>query len=397
MEPSPQPTDRSPTLLLSFPQEILQLVFTEYLADELYSGENGKKFIYKRLSRRVIEFRYLVHGTSNLRGVCFSWATAARSLVFRDKSSREGLIPRLPRLFTEEEIRIFPDLKDCMVSLCHPYWLDELASLQIKLADLTLDYVCAIVWREDDVMDIMRGRVGHMGYGRIESRIVDTFVAEALAGGVNMVDYNGKRPNHRGADSIGNEELEEAAARAVKNFILKETLALWYYNAHMARQVLSEFPCLTILELPDFLHLPLLANMKYFFPPFLDNDESPFSHLSFAPPQMLQELGLNYRQQGRSYMDLMAPIEHLRTLTNHYNPILALLHGLVPSLGPPTLWSLRIMNKWRSNNVDWDIGAQCREVMESVIEEAVTNIPDNRKPAILDTQLLMSIFDMDLS
>lgn len=389
----PQPTVLSPDLLLSFPQEILQLIFTEYLLDGLENELKGR--VFTRLRSRIIEFSHIVHITKPIRGVCRSWAKATRCVAFTDKSARQNLILLVPRLFTEREVNVFPELKDCMVRLCHPYWLDDLAAILPQLANLELSYICAIIWQEDDVMDVMRGRVGHLGYGRFEARIMETFVAEAIAAGVDIVDCNGKRSKTCHHKSSDDEMVEADAARAVRDFIFKESLALWYYNAQLVRQILSHFSCLTLLSMPDFLHLPLLADIKYFFPTFQNGEESSFSSISFAPPQMLQELGIKYRQQGRRYLDIMAPIEQLDLLTSHYNPILALLHGQVPALGPPTLWSLRVMNKWRSDTVDWDVASECRRMMKRLVHEAVCNIPDHRKPLILDTRKLMGIMDME--
>ncbi|GFF56475.1 hypothetical protein IFM51744_08912 [Aspergillus udagawae] len=387
---SPQPTDQSPGLLLSFPQEILQSILNILLINEVYTDSS----IQKRLSCRVLPFCQIVRKTKSIRGVRSSWANATRSLVFRGKSTRDGLVLKLPRLLSEEGLRTFPLLRDCMVELCHPYSLPELDSLQQDLAKSSVDsrnYICAITWECDDLMDVMRGAVGGMGYATTKQKMVDTFVDECIAAGLKIADCAGHRPN--GGSPADSELLEEAAIRSMKNFFFKEVLALWYYNAHIVRQVLSAFPLLEYLVLPDFLHLPFLTRMKYFFPPCTDpGDElSPFSSVNFSPPQMLQTLGITYRENGRRYSDIMASVKVVDISSAHYNPILALFSRRSDYL-PSGLLPLLIFNRWRNGNHS-EIGTDVVTRLRNHVDKAVSDIPDRKKPRLFDVQNLRNVMN----
>lgn len=111
-----------------------------------------------------------------------------------------------------------------------------------------------------------------MGYAGIGQELVHTFADKCIAAGLKISYCRGQRPN--GGSSADSEQLEEAAVRAMKNFFFKEVLAVWYCNALIVRQILSAFPLLEYFVLPDFLHLPFLTRMEYFFPACSDPDES---------------------------------------------------------------------------------------------------------------------------
>ncbi|EAW23431.1 uncharacterized protein NFIA_021390 [Aspergillus fischeri NRRL 181] len=386
----PQATNQSPGLLLSFPQEILQTILNNVLIKELYTD----KSIQKRLSCRILPFSLIVRKTKSIRGVCSSWAIATRSLVFQGKSTRDGLVLKLPCLLSEEGLRTFPLLRDCMVELCHPYSLPELYFLQEDLAKSSVDsrkYVCAITWKYDDPMDVMRGAVGGMGYATIGQKMVDTFVDECIAAGLKIADCAGHRPN--GGSLADSEQLEEAAIGAMKHFFFKEVLALWYYNAHIVRQILSAFPLLEYLVLPDFLHLPFLTRMEYFFPPCTDPAAglSPFGAVNFSPPQMLQTLGITYGENGRRYSDIMASVKVVDIFSEHYNPILALLSRRSDCL-PAGLLSLLIFNRWCNENRS-EIGTDVVERLRTHVDKAVSDIPDRKKPKLFDVQHLRNAMD----
>jgi hypothetical protein len=385
---SPQATDQSPGLLSSFPQEILQSILNNVLINELYTD----KSIKQRLSCRVLPFSQIVRKTKSIRGVCSSWANATRFLVFRGKSTRDGLVLKLPRLLSEEGLRTFPLLRDCMVELCHPYSLPQLDSLQQDLAKSSVDslkYVCAVTWKCDEPMDVMRGAVGGMGYATIGQKMVDTFADECIAAGLKIADCAGHRPN--GGSPADSQQLEDAAVKAMKNFFFKEVLALWYYNAHIVRQILSAFPFLEYLVLPDFLHLPFVTRIEYFFPACTDLDDelSPFGPVNFSPPQMLQTLGISYRENGRRYSDIMASVKAVDILSAHYNPILALFSRRSYCL-PAGLLSLLIFNRWCNGNRS-EIGTDVVQRLRNHVDKAVSDIPDRKKPKLFDVQHMRNV------
>lgn len=390
----PQATKRSSDLLLSFPDDVLQLIIQLVLANDLYHSENNV-FIHSRLSCRVLSFRHIIGRSKRVRGVCSSWARVTRFILFRGKATRAGLVPILPHLLLEEEIKTFPLLRDCMVNLCHPYWLRELYTLHQRLLNSpgSLEFVCAITWDGDELMDVMRGRVDSMGYGRFGHEFVSAFTNECIAAGLKIADCVGKRPNGGSKDSDDSEQVEEAAIRAMKTFFFKETIALWYYNAHMVRQILSLFPFLEYAEFPDFLLVPLVARMKYFFPQCTD-DDSPFAAISFSPPQMLQNLGIAYREQGRRYSDLFASVKVLNILTPHYNPILALFSCNNSFRVPVFLLPLLIFNRWCGRNgTDCDVPADIIERIKNVISEAISDIPAGNNTQLFNIEKLRHVMD----
>ncbi|RHZ48211.1 hypothetical protein CDV55_101010 [Aspergillus turcosus] len=297
--------------------------------DVLYTDRSIKQ----RISCRVLPFSQLVRKTKSIRGVCSSWANATRSLVFRGKSTRGGVVLQLPCLLSEEDQRTFPFLRDCMVELCHPYSLPQLDSLQQHLAKSSVDsrkYICAVTWKYDDSSDVFRDRVWYMGYAGIGQELVHTFADKCIAAGLKISDCRGQRPN--GGSSDDSEPLEEAAIRAMKNFFFKETLALWYYNAHIVLQILSAFPVLDYLLLPEILHMPFLMRLEYFFPQCADPDDesSAFGPVDSSPPQTLQTLGITYRENDRLYSDIMASVKV--ALLSHLWPLLA--SGPYPAVVP---------------------------------------------------------------
>ncbi|PGH26603.1 hypothetical protein AJ80_01732 [Polytolypa hystricis UAMH7299] len=285
------------------------------------------------------------------------------------------LILFLPRLLSEDGVRIFPLLRDCMVGLCHPYSLVQLYSLQRDLAKVQpdlLEYVCFVRWTTDEVMDVW-GATDSMGYCRFASQIMETFVNECIAAGFDIVDDSPMRPNGSSEGLGDNSHLAGAAINAISNFLFKEFLAFWYYNVHMARQVLSAFPRLEFLEMPGFLHLPLLAKMKYFFPQC--DDESPFAPVSLTPPQMLQNLGITYKEGGRFYSSIMASIKWLAIGTYHYNPIIAVFTG----------------RHWHSDGKE--IAHEIIKRFQVHVSEAIDDISDRRKPRLFDVQELKRVMD----
>jgi hypothetical protein len=380
----PPPTSRSPHLLFLFPQEVVQSILDFFLADTLYHSD---KHIYRTLSCRVVSFQHVVRTTEGIRGFCRSWADASRSLVFRGKSMRDNLVLMLPRLLSEKDINTFPLLRDCMVELCHPYWLREIYALQLELAQTThsLEYVSAVKWEPDNTMEVMRGAVDSTGYSRIATEIVRAFADECIAAGLKITDLNGERPN--GGEVGDSESLKEDGLQAMKNFFFKETLALWYYNAHLVRQILGAFPLLEYLELPDFLHVPLLSNVKYFFPQC--SDRSPFAPVSLTPPQMLQSLGITYREGGRRYIDIMASVKTVTVLSGHYNPILALFCERFQRI-PPVLHPLLIYNRW-SYPFQCEVGFDVINMLAEQVSKAVSNIPERRMPTLFRPDILRDV------
>jgi hypothetical protein len=152
-------------------------------------------------------------------------------------------------------------------------------------------------------------------------------------------------------------------------FFFKEILALWYYSAQIIRQILSKFPRLEYLELPDFLHVPLLAKMQYFFSQ-CEDDTSPFAPVSFAPPQMLQTLEITYRTGGRGYDEIMAQIKFLGIRSAHYNPVLALFNRRTIFRTPGVLDLLWLNNFWRSNAPQTDVGYEVVDRLEDLVSQA---------------------------
>ncbi|KAL5352001.1 hypothetical protein ACLOAV_003865 [Pseudogymnoascus australis] len=382
----PQATYNSPELLLSFPQEIVQSIFEFFLAESLY---NSDRYISETRSCRFVALSQVVRTTKGIRGACSSWAEVARFMLFRGRLTRAGLVVKLKRLLTGEEIKTFPLLRDCLVRLCHPYAIHDVYALQLDLAKIThsLEYVWGLDWRKDYLMNVMRGAVDGMGYARLASDFVTTFTDECIAAGLQIVDAEGRRPN--GGDASSSEGLKEAGLQAMKNFFFKELLALWYYNAQMARQILSKFPELEYLVLPAFLHIPLLADVSYFFPQ--STGESPFAPVSLAPPQMLQNLGITYKEGGRRYSDIMASIKVVSVRSIQYNPILAMFCLRFRRINQAML-PILVFNRW-SHGRDCEVGQDLIDMLHDHAKDALSSIPDRRKPKVLDLELLKGVMD----
>ncbi|KAL2861084.1 uncharacterized protein BJX67DRAFT_315178 [Aspergillus lucknowensis] len=370
----PQPTTRSPNLLLSFPPEILLPIFDLFFSEELYNPSSVHT--REELSCRVVSFGQVVRVTKGVRGACPSWAHTARSLVFRGKSTRHGYLVRIRRLFTESHVRTFPLLRDCIVKLCHPYSLLDVSAVQQELAKATysLEYVCAVTWADDEIMTVMRGRVEGMGYGPFETDFVNTFVDECVAAGLKIADCQRKWPN--GGGTGDSERLREAGLQAIEKFFFKELLALWYYNAQLVRQILGAFPNLGYAVFPSFLHVPLVAKMKYFFPQLEDN--SPFAPVTLTPPQMLQTLGIKYTGGGRRYSDIMASLRVVEVSSYHYNAIRAVAHRM--RFGWGGLMLLARFNCWVDDWYNCDLPWNIIHMIEEQVEKAVSDIPESRKP-----------------
>ncbi|CEL10118.1 hypothetical protein ASPCAL13243 [Aspergillus calidoustus] len=372
----PHSTNRSWEVLLSFPLEIIHMIFNYVLVDELYAD----KSIKTSLSCRVIPFSRIVRYTKGLRGACAFWADALRVLVFRGRSTRYGCLLEIKRLFTAKEAETFPMLRDCMVELCHPYNLHEIHALQLQLSNSThsLDYVCAIKWDVDEPMDMMLGKTSGMGYDRQARPLINTFVDECLAAGLKVADTSGKRPN--GGDHTDSEGLRSAGLGAMKQFFFKETLALWFYNAQIVRQILGAFPNLQYAVVPDFLHIPLLSKMKYFFPQSTD-DDSPFAPISLSPPQMLQNIGITYKEGGRSYSDIMASMKVVWVSSMHYPAPLGLFperfRRLHLDFGP-----FMIFNQWTTRRGERDFGDDVLRMLREQMAAALVDIPEKRKPTL---------------
>ncbi|KAL4783376.1 hypothetical protein BJX76DRAFT_368418 [Aspergillus varians] len=382
-----QTTARSPDVLLSFPQEILSSIFDHILTDEVYGSTHG---IWKRASCRTVSLGAIVSATKSLRGVCSAWADTTRSLVFRGKSSRRDLVLRLPGLLDADGLGTFPLLRDCMVEFCNPYSLRELYALQRALAGNTHapEYTCAVAWYEDRTMDMMRGTVSGMGYGRFTDEICSTFIEECVAAGLDVVDHDGTPAKQR-ASTTTDEDFKTAGLQALKNFFFKETLALWYYNAQVVRQILSVFSNLEYLELPAFLHIPLLARIEYFFPQCID--ETLFAPVSLGSPQMLLNLGITYREGGRRYSDMMASLKGVDVYSSHYNPILAVLPRILHRI-PSALVSIFVANWWGSPFRS-EIGYEIIELLADQANRAVDSIPESRMPKVIAVESLRNIMD----
>ncbi|KAF7166891.1 hypothetical protein CNMCM6106_002535 [Aspergillus hiratsukae] len=136
-----------------------------------------------------------------------------------------------------------------------PFLSSSLFKDLAKLSADSLRYICAVTWKSDDKWDMDWDRNWCMGYGRIGGEFARTFGGKCIATGVWT--YECARPKDRSPADC--ERLREAATRAMKNSFFKETLALWYYNAHIVLEILSAFPALDYLALPNFLHLPFLT------------------------------------------------------------------------------------------------------------------------------------------
>jgi hypothetical protein len=341
-----------------------------------------------------MRLRDMVRRTKNLRGVCGSWTRALHPLVFRGKETRDGIVLRLGRLLLDKDMETFPMIRDCMVKFRHPYLLKDLYSLQQNIAKsaISFEYVHAVVWREDDVMDVMRNKTSHIGYGPYSNKIVDTFAEECWALGMRVSDSCARFPNGKVDSSQVTNEWVQAGLASLENFYVKECLGLWYYNAHMFRQIVGAFPCLEFLEFPAFLHVPLLAKMKYFFPPC--EDDSPFAPISLSPPQMLQVLGITYKEQGPSYSNIMASVKRVMIYTWHYNPILSLFNGGPYGALSAELYIFLVLNRWMS---DRNLGIR-RNVIKRINKQAkaaVQDIPEKTKAEVshFNTDMLMGVMD----
>ncbi|KAL3483766.1 hypothetical protein BJX62DRAFT_219630 [Aspergillus germanicus] len=274
-------------------------------------------------------------------------------------------------------------LRDCIVELCHPYNLHEVQALQLQLSNDThsLDYVCAIKWDVDEPMDMMLGKTSGMGYDRQARPLINTFIDECLAAGLKIADASGKRPN--GGDHTDSERLRSAGLAAMKDFFFKETLALWFYNAQIVRQILGAFPSLEYAVFPDFLHIPLLSRIKYFFPQPEDGLDSPFAPISLSPPQMLQNIGITYRDGhgSRSYSEIMASMKVVRVSSMHYPAPLALFperfRRLHSELGP-----FMIFNQWTTRRGERDFGDDVLRMLRAQMEVALADIPERRIPRL---------------
>ncbi|KAL2785155.1 hypothetical protein BJX66DRAFT_315414 [Aspergillus keveii] len=375
----PHPTQRSWEILSSFPLEILHMIVDYVLVDELYA-ENS---VQTSLSCRVIPFTRVIHRTKGLRGACALWGDAVRSRVLRGKPTRHECLLEIDRLFTTKDAETFPILRDCIVELCHPYNLHEIHALQLQLANRThsLDYVCAIKWEVDEPMDMMLGKTGGMGYDRQARPLINTFIDECLAADLKIADANGKRPN--GGDNTDSEGLRSAGLRAMKHFFFKETLALWFYNAQIVRQIQGAFPNLEYAVFPDFLHIPLLSRIKYFFPQSEDDLDSPFAPISLSPPQMLQNIGITYREGtgGRSYYEIMASMKVVSVSSMHYPAPLALFperfRRLHLDFGP-----FMIFNQWTTRRGERDFGDDVLRMLRAQMEVALADVPERRMPTL---------------
>jgi hypothetical protein len=251
-----------------------------------------------------------------------------------------------------------------------------------------LEYICGVSWEEDDVMDCMMGRVGSMGYTRMGRRIVAAFADQCIAAGLPIADCNGRSPNGRITESSDGDHFRDAAITALKAFLFKEVLALWYYNAHIVRQILGAFPRLEYLVLPDFLHLPLLAKTEYFFPQ-ASEDTSPFAPVTSAPPQILQTLGIRYMEGGRPYSDIMAPLKCLSVMSPHYNPILALFNRRTTHRCPSVMGGLLKSNHWMSRGAN-SVGGVVSQI-NRVVDKAVYDLPD--VPRKIEIRVLRAVMD----
>ncbi|KAJ5875237.1 uncharacterized protein N7473_012584 [Penicillium subrubescens] len=341
-----------------------------------------------------MRLRDMVWRTKNLRGVCGSWTRALHHLVFRGKETREGVVLRLRRLLLDKDMETFPMLRDCMVKFCHPHLLKDLYSLQQNIAEsaISFEYVYAVVWRDDELMDVMRNKTSHLGYGPYSNEILDTFAEECWALGMKVGDSCARFPNGKVDPSQVTNEWVQAGLVSLENFYIKECLCLWYYNAHMFRQIVGAFPCLEVLEFPAFLHVPLLAKMKYFFPPC--EDDSPFASISLSPPQMLQILGITYKEQGPSYSDIMASVKRVIIHTWHYNPILSLFNGGPYGVLSAELHIFLLLNHWMSDR-NLEIRQNVIKRITQQAKAAVQDIPEKTKAKVshFNTDVLMDVMD----
>ncbi|KAL4881777.1 hypothetical protein BJY04DRAFT_53994 [Aspergillus karnatakaensis] len=364
-----QPSHRSAELLRSLPNEILVSILDLFLADELYTGKRGAT--WEAQSCRIMNLSTVIEATKQVRSVCTSWSDATRSLVFRRKFSRANLILKLPRLLTEEDVALFPMLRDCMVELCYPYSFHLLYSTLYDLYEVehSLEYVSFITWEEDTVTDAMTGSVSGFEYFGMGSELMKKFETECIKTGLKLATGQNKRPN--GGTEADSLRLKEEGIDAMVKFFYKELLALWYYNAHYVRQILSPFPSLEYFVLPDFLHIPLLAKKEFFFPTL--TDDSLFAPVTSSPCYIQSTSHKDNYQEGagRSYADLMGSAKSVRVQSSHCNPIRSRISQTSRNV-PSFSLSFMVFNRW-TDGILFDLGEDIFELIAAQLDKAVTD------------------------
>jgi hypothetical protein len=111
--------------------------------------------------------------------------------------------------------------------------------------------------------------------------------------------------------------------------------------------------------------------------------------VSFTPPQMLQSLGITYREGGRRYIDIMASVKAVNVLSAHYNPILALFCERFQRI-PLALHSLLIYNRW-SNPLQCEVGFDVINMLGEQVRKAVSDIPERRMPTLFRPDILKDV------
>ncbi|KAI9369007.1 hypothetical protein BJX61DRAFT_184164 [Aspergillus egyptiacus] len=391
------PTARSAKLLQSLSPEILQIIFRYLLQDEVYDAHTITHI--RPESLRTISMRYLVSGTCHIRQVCSYWSRVIHSLVFSGKGIRNGLVVTLPRLLTQSEKETtFPVLRDCLVErLANPYSFQKMFALQQRLENppASLEYVCAIRWDYDhhEQNEIFGPRSKWKGYGTYWEQLKDVFTKECFVAGFPMADDSklpdrypcllGVKGTGKGSSVIAPEYMQEQSVNIfyedmldiLRGFMVKECLALWYYNAQIFWQIADAFPNLEYLECPLFLHLPMVAKKEQLFPRNQEHkheqpdDWSPCVQMKMYPPRLLKKLELDYghtyRERGGCYEATMRRVQ-LLPVERKRNPILA-LQGFL------------ISNKARFGDCIykcWELPNHFVQDIEHRVQDAVLEIPE---------------------
>ncbi|KAL4880728.1 hypothetical protein BJY04DRAFT_218885 [Aspergillus karnatakaensis] len=388
------PTPRSPVLLLTFPQEILQSILTPIIIHEISSRT---KYLSKPFSHPTIPFKRIISSTKTLRAVCPLFAATTRSLALHGKSTRGGYLLRIRQLFTTAQITLFPFLRDCIIELDSPYNLPYLSSLHhtVQTTTYSLAYISAIDWTPDDTMDIMRRKVSHMGYGPLVTPLTENFIHLSLAAGLKLADSNATFPN--GGTKAESQRLREPAMQALKTFFVKEILALWYTNAQLVRQILGLFPGLQYAVLPAFLHIPLLSERQSFFPSLDTDDDSPFASIISSPPTILDISKITYTPGGPKYIDLMTSLEEVQTHASCYNPVLAMFPDRARRVHYST-HAFLVFNGWVGSGevfAEDEIGVEVVEMLRGYIKGVVAEILDleGGRPVLFQEGELEGVLD----
>ncbi|KAL5342734.1 hypothetical protein BJX70DRAFT_355655 [Aspergillus crustosus] len=380
-----QPTLRSPNLFLSLPTEILQSLIHIYLTDTLYTT------LFKSQSYpQVISLSTLITATTPLRGINIHWTHATRTLLFHKRQTRHNLLLKLPRLLSSEDVTLFPNLRDCIVELCHPYEFHLVYSTLFELEEMIesypdsashpLAYVSSITWCEDNFITIYQQSAAALGYAPMGTDLMTSFITQCMSSSLKLATDRNARPNGGSvSDSLA---LKEDGLAAMAKFFYKEILALWYYNAHYVRQILSLFPNLEEFVLPAWLHVPFLARRELFIPEM--EDETVFAPVVTSPPSVLESLKLVYEDRGKSYEDLISNAKAVTVNSAHYNPVLGMFPRRYRRM-PVFSHSFLVFNKW-VDGFQCDVGEDVIELLTMQLDKIVADIESSGVETVVDVE-----------